>query len=109
MTIDDEIASVTGHRDFVSLRCSKVPTCGPKARAVKKATRAKRLPAISFKRAIGIAVEALGDRMTKDAACEYLGVCARTLERTAIPKLHWKGRVWYSKSSIDAYIKTLES
>lgn len=51
----------------------------------------------------------LGDRMTKRAACEYLGVCSRTLERySEIPKLRWKGRVWYSRSALDAFIASRE-
>ena len=55
------------------------------------------------------AVEGLGDRMTKQAACNYLGCCARTLERTPrIPKLYWKGRVWYSRSDLDAFIASRE-
>lgn len=51
----------------------------------------------------------LGDRMSKKAACEYLGVCARTLERySEIPKLRWKGRVWYSRSALDAFLAARE-
>lgn len=51
----------------------------------------------------------LGDRMSKAAACKYLGVCARTLERhTEIPRLRWQGRVWYSRSALDAFIARRE-
>jgi hypothetical protein len=55
------------------------------------------------------AIEGLGDRMTKQAACRYLGCCARTLERSfQIPKLRWKGRVWYSRAALDQFIAARE-
>jgi hypothetical protein len=48
-------------------------------------------------------------RLNKTQAAAYVPCSVRTLDRLPIPKIKVRGRVLYSRDSIDAYLKSLES